>query len=37
MKAMEKEKVKQIINLLLTILNALAAIVCTSSCVGHIN
>lgn len=33
---MDKEKVKSIINLLLTILNALAALVCTSSCVSHL-
>lgn len=33
---MDKEKVKSVINVLLTILNALAALICTSSCVGHI-
>lgn len=33
---MDKEKVKSVINVLLTILNALAALICTSSCVGHL-
>lgn len=34
---MKKETIKSIINLICTILSAIAAAICTNSCVSHLN